>query len=326
MSIISVIVPVHNTAGYLKRCIDSIRNQTLIDIEIILVENLSSDGSAEICDEYARIEPRIKVLHLNVGGPSIARNEGMKIARSPYFGFIDSDDYIDPDMYEYLLYTLQAKNVEMVFCNLRYEYENGTLFAPVSNTGKIRVMPALEALKDIFRDKVDNSFCSKLFKRELFDTLMFPEGYFYEDHALIYKVVNLCQTVAHIDHPFYHYVQRQGSISHDWSFTKDYHVFLADYDRLEFIRKHHIYNAEEHREIISGILNTCLSTFRNGQLLADKKEGKEFLCVMKKKLKSLLTAKDELRPKIYYRLWKMIYIGPLEGYFHKLRSRFKKKY
>ena len=100
--LVSVIVPVHNTVEYLPRCIDSIRNQSLKDIEIILVENQSNDGSAALCDEYMSFDSRVKVLHLPVANASIARNAGLDIASAPYVGFVDSDDYIDYNMYEEL--------------------------------------------------------------------------------------------------------------------------------------------------------------------------------------------------------------------------------
>ena len=100
---VSVIIPVHNTAPYLRRCIESVRNQTLKDIEIILVDNLSTDDSPSICDEYANIDSRVRVLHLDEAGLSIARNAGIEIATAPYIGFIDSDDYIEPTMYENML-------------------------------------------------------------------------------------------------------------------------------------------------------------------------------------------------------------------------------
>ena len=90
--LVSVIVPVHNTVEYLPRCIDSIRNQSLKDIEIILVENQSNDGSAALCDEYMSFDSRVKVLHLPVANASIARNAGLDIASAPYVGFVDSDD------------------------------------------------------------------------------------------------------------------------------------------------------------------------------------------------------------------------------------------
>lgn len=104
---VSVIIPVHNTAPYLKRCIESVRSQLLKDIEIILVDNKSEDTSSDICDEYGRIDNRIKVIHLLEAGASIARNAGLKIASAPYIGFVDSDDCINERMYMDLLALLK---------------------------------------------------------------------------------------------------------------------------------------------------------------------------------------------------------------------------
>ena len=92
--LVSVIIPVHNTAPYLHKCVESVRNQSLKEIEIILVENMSIDNSAEICDEYAKIDSRIKVIHLPIAGLCIARNAGIDAATAPYIGFVDSDDYV----------------------------------------------------------------------------------------------------------------------------------------------------------------------------------------------------------------------------------------
>lgn len=114
---VSVIIPIHNTAPYLRRCIESVRNQTLKDIEIILVDNLSTDDSPSICDEYANIDSRVRVLHLDEAGLSIARNAGIEIATAPYIGFIDSDDYIEPTMYENMLSAMVQNKVYMVYCN-----------------------------------------------------------------------------------------------------------------------------------------------------------------------------------------------------------------
>ena len=124
---VSVIIPVHNTAPYLRRCIESVRNQTLKDIEIILVDNLSTDDSPSICNEYANIDSRVKVLHLDEAGLSIARNAGIEIATAPYIGFIDSDDYIEPTMYENMLSAMVQNKVYMVYCNFCFEYEDGCI-------------------------------------------------------------------------------------------------------------------------------------------------------------------------------------------------------
>ena len=121
--LISIIIPIHNTAGYLERCIESVRNQTLKELEIILVDNLSIDESPLICDEYEKLDSRIRVLHLSVAGPSVARNAGIKIASAPYIGFVDSDDFLEPTMYADMLEALEQNQVDMVYCYFCYEYE-----------------------------------------------------------------------------------------------------------------------------------------------------------------------------------------------------------
>ncbi|WP_294080862.1 glycosyltransferase family 2 protein [Proteiniphilum sp. UBA5384] len=326
MSLISIIIPVHNTAGYVRRCIDSVRNQTLQDIEIILVENLSTDGSSEICDEYPSLDSRIKVLHLDVADLSTARNAGIKVATSPYLGFIDSDDHIDPEMYESMLSALQVNKAEMVYCNLRYETENGEILRPFSDTGSIQVRPAEEMLKDIFRNNIDNSCCTKLYKRELFNTISFPEGFLFEDHSIIYKIVHLCDTVVHIDHVFYHYIQREESITNNWQFKKRYHFFLADYDRILFIRQHPIFSKEEEPVVVGVILKNCLRQFRDALLKANAREKKEDIPVMKEMLRDLLPIqKDELGEKMYKRLRKVLYFTFFYRNFYLLKRKLGKE-
>lgn len=325
MSVISVIIPVHNTAGYLKKCVDSVRNQTLQNIEIILVENLSTDGSSEICDGYLTIDPRIKVLHLNVADLATARNEGVKVANSPYFGFVDSDDYIEPEMYESMLEILLANKAEIASCNLRYESENGEYLRSFSDTGEISVKSAKEMLKDLFRENIDSSFCTKLFRRELFNNLVFPQGYYFEDHSIIYKAINLSNKVAHIDRVFYHYIQRQGSICNDWQFKKRYHFFLADYDRISFIRQQHVYEKDEERIIVSRIVRNCLLQFRDALVKANSQELKEDVPSIKERLRNLLPIeKEELDAKIYYRLRKVLYFTSFYRYFYLLKGKLGK--
>ena len=159
---VSVIIPVHNTAPYLRRCIESVRNQTLKDIEIILVDNLSTDASPSICNEYANIDSRVKVLHLDEAGLSIARNAGIEIATAPYIGFIDSDDYIEPTMYENMLSAMLQNKVYMVYCNFCFEYEDGRIEQMYPNTDNVYVRTSQDVQRDIIFEKVSSSACTKL--------------------------------------------------------------------------------------------------------------------------------------------------------------------
>ena len=114
MPTISVIVPVYKAEAYLHRCVESIRNQTFYDLEIILVDDGSPDNCGAICDEYAKIDSRIKVIHKENGGASTARNWGLEIATGEYIGFVDSDDYIHPQMYQLLYYYMKKDGSDIV--------------------------------------------------------------------------------------------------------------------------------------------------------------------------------------------------------------------
>ena len=170
---VSVIIPVHNTAPYLERCVESVRNQTLKNIEIILVENKSQDNSPVLCDEYARRDPRIKVLHLSIAGLSIARNAGLKIASALYVGFIDSDDHISSTMYEEMVGALVRNQADMTYCNFCYEYPDMHTDSPYPNSGEVHLCSQREVLKEMMQEKMSCSACTKLFKRELFDSFLF---------------------------------------------------------------------------------------------------------------------------------------------------------
>ena len=169
---LSIIVPIYNVEKYLDQCIQSLFRQTLRNIEIILVENKSQDNSPVLCDEYARRDPRIKVLHLSIAGLSIARNAGLKIASAPYVGFIDSDDYISETMFQDLLDAISSSQAEMAYCNFCYEYEDGKIETVYTDSGHTCIRQPKEVIEDIICEKVSSSSCTKLFMEELFSSLL----------------------------------------------------------------------------------------------------------------------------------------------------------
>ena len=199
-------MPVHNTADYLHKCIESLRSQTLQQIEIILVDNLSVDGSSEICDEYAKIDKRIKVLHLSIAGLSIARNAGMRIASAPYIGFVDSDDYVEPAMFEKMLDAMVQSDAEIAYCNFLLEYEFKPNESPYRNSGDIVIRDPKNVLQDMMMEKVSCSACTKLYKSGFLTSLQFPEGKNYEDRLVMYEWVALCKKVVWVDSPFFFFV------------------------------------------------------------------------------------------------------------------------
>lgn len=314
---VSVIVPVYNTEQYLRKCIESIRNQTLADIEIILVDNLSSDGSALICDEYTRIDPRVKVLHLDEAGLSIARNAGINIASASFIGFIDSDDYIEPTMYEDMLSVMIQNEADMVYCNFCFEHEDGRVEQMYSDTHKVCIRSCQDVQRDIILEKVSSSSCTKLFSRKLFDSNRFPVGMFFEDHAAIYRWIGVCNRIAWIDTAYYHYIQRNDSICHTLSPIKRFHYFLAEYPRLEFVKEHELFEGKELSAVTNIIVENCLCHFHEFMRDSNHRLCPDKIKFMRMKLRVWLAlSRDDLTRKSYKRLRKIAYLWPIYYWTH----------
>lgn len=206
---ISIIVPVYKVEPYIRKCIDSILAQTFKDFELILVDDGSPDICGEICDEYAKIDKRVKVIHKENGGQATARNAGLDIAAGDYIGFVDSDDWIESDMYE-LLYELCVKNnCEIANCTSTIYFKNrtvknGTHFFTIHNRNQ-----AMEAMLE--GKLYDEVVWTKLIKRSLLEDIRFPVGTVYEDTAFTYKVLHKSNKVCCIGAPKYHYIKRDNS-------------------------------------------------------------------------------------------------------------------
>ena len=169
MAQISVIVPVYNTEKYLHRCIDSILAQTYTDFELLLINDGSTDESGEICDEYAKKDSRIVVIHKVNEGVSIARNTGIKRSSSKYITFIDSDDYIANDMIEQLYIALHNTESDISVCNFQSK-----LPLDADNDFKVKTYSSMQALKEILIErKFCTSACAKLYKTKLFSNVFF---------------------------------------------------------------------------------------------------------------------------------------------------------
>lgn len=237
---VTVIVPVYNTSKYINKCVDSILEQTYKALEIILVDDGSTDGSSHICDEYAQKDPRIKVIHKKNGGLSSARNAGLDHSTGEYIGFVDSDDYIEPHMYESLLCAIKHANAELCICGFQYVDEEGKLQpAPASSPIKTETLIKADIYEKLFGDAYYYYViaCNKLYHSKLFAALRFPEGRVHEDEFIAHHVFSLCETVATISTPLYFYVQRDGSIMNAAFNIKRLDACWAFIDRWRFFRK-----------------------------------------------------------------------------------------
>lgn len=319
--LVSVIIPVHNTAQYLKRCVESVRCQTLRDIEIILVDNLSVDESPQICDDYTMVDERIKVLHLSVAGLSVARNAGIEIASAPYVGFIDSDDYIDSTMYEDMYNAMIDNSVGMVYCNYCREYEDGRLEHAFPDEGKTCVRTSKDVQRDMIYERVSSSACTKLFEKRLFDSYHFPVGAFFEDHATVYRWIGNYDKVVWIDKPYYHYLQHDDSICHTIDAAKRYHFFQAEYPRLEFIRVHSLFVDDELYHAINLIVDNILRHFNYFLEGGGAFQYPDFLREMLGMIEKLLTlTKRELTTRNYKRIRKIVYFRWLYLWVHSSKK------
>ena len=224
-SLISVIVPIYNTERYLDKCIQSILNQTHRALEIILIDDGSTDGSPSKCDNYAKLDSRIRVIHKKNGGQSSARNAGLDICRGDYIGFVDSDDWIEPEMYETLLEKLKKHDASLAVCG-RYDAYEGTDNKTVGKVlGSNGVFDSYDILPHMAVGQIsDFSVCDKLHRKDIWQNVRFPEGMIYEDFAVMYKVLISAKRVVLCDMPFYVYFHRKNS-----TVTTGFRKSLIDY-------------------------------------------------------------------------------------------------
>lgn len=213
---LSVIVPVYNVEQYLSRCVDSILGQSFSDLEVILVNDGSRDGSGGICDSYARRDPRVRVIHKENGGLSSARNAGIDAAEGEYLAFVDSDDWIEQDCYETMLALTEKYGADLV-CAGRYDVDGGTGKKKVGLCPKKEECVSPEELvgRIFLWDGCDSSACDKLYHRTLLETFRYPEGKVCEDVPTTYRIVLKARKAVLCDRPFYNYYHRPDSITTD---------------------------------------------------------------------------------------------------------------
>jgi Glycosyltransferases involved in cell wall biogenesis len=223
--LVSAIVPVYNVEPYLRRCIDSLINQTLQDIEIILVNDGSTDGGGRICDEYASKDARIRVVHQENAGLSEARNAGIDCARANYLMFVDSDDWVEPDFCRIPLTIAKDKQADLVvflFHCFQKGREKKRLFYPIDEGIKTQV----EAL-DLIQSNVGMAAWNKLYHRDLFRRNRYPKGKNFEDVFLTPILVHEAKRIVYTPIVLYNYEKRIGSITTDPSTKNAWDQFNA---------------------------------------------------------------------------------------------------
>lgn len=239
---ISVIVPVYNVSKYLKKCLDSIIKQSYNNLEIILVDDGSTDDSGKICDEYSTIDNRILVIHKNNGGLSSARNAALDISTGAYVGFVDSDDWIESTMYEEMCNLLEREQCDYVECAVNL-YSNSE--AKIIKGSGFEIISGKEALSRhldeyVYYDMPRPAVWSKLYRRDFWDGKRFPEGRIHEDYLLTCKLLYESDKVGLLHKGLYnHLVSNPTSIMNTKFGVKDlYKVNQYEY-RINYLLNHH---------------------------------------------------------------------------------------
>lgn len=211
--LISIVIPVYNVEKYLDECIQSLQKQTYTNIEIILVDDGSTDNSGMICDKYAKTDFRIKVIHKQNGGMSDARNVGIDNATGKYIQFIDSDDYFKEDLIESLYKDICENNADIALCS-HYIVTGNNITTDA--TYEKRMYTREEVIQEFLLDtKIRAYVWNKLFKKSLFDEIKFPVGRVFEDQLIIPKLFAKADKIILNDIPLYYYRQREGSVLHN---------------------------------------------------------------------------------------------------------------
>lgn len=235
---ISIIVPVYNVEKYIHRCIDSILAQTFTDFELILVNDGSPDQCGKICDRYAENDTRIKVIHKKNGGLSDARNFGLEIAQGDFIGFVDSDDYIEKDMYEKLIKACKDSNLKLAMCG-RYKVL-GEELKPIFSFQGHKIWESREAIEKLLTwDNIDSSACDKLFSRDLFEKLRFPVGKYNEDIYIMTQIIHQAEKIVHIGEAKYYYFHRTDSITTERFSEKKLDLLEANQKVSELVNKYY---------------------------------------------------------------------------------------
>lgn len=216
---VSVIVSVYNLKRYIERCVESLRKQTFSNLEILLVDDGSTDGSAEICDKYAKQDTRIKVIHQPNKGVSAARNCGLDNAKGDYVMFVDGDDYVEPEYVKRLYEEMITADTDMVLCNYYYRDDEGEVINRENYTyvAEMRPFQNIQALY-LFEDQQYGTFFdvlwNRIFRKSLFDGIRFPEGIsLVEDISVLSELYYRAKRVSVIGDKLYNYIYRQNSLS-----------------------------------------------------------------------------------------------------------------
>ncbi len=235
--LISVVIPVYNVENYLRRCIKSVLRQSYDKIEIILVDDGSTDNSGKICDEFEKIDSRIKVYHKTNGGLSDARNYGLKYVEGSWITFIDSDDYIDKKYIEKLYSIAVNNNAEISICDPVHVF--GESQAEFEDSKMVRIYDRIEAIKTMwYQTSFLPSAWAKLYHKSVFGNICFTEGVIFEDIDIMHEVLYKANRIAYTKGKYYAYIHRENSITTKKFAKRDLYILEVCNKIRKFAKKY----------------------------------------------------------------------------------------
>ncbi len=277
-ALISVIVPVYNVEKYIEQCVDSLIGQSYSALEIILIDDGSSDGSAAICDSYAQKNEKVRVIHKENRGLSSARNAGLDACTGEYIAFVDSDDWLETDAYRVMMDMMIKYTLDIVCCE------------GIKTDGKQAIEPCFEHFptgsiydgsritREILLDTIGSQVVQGLYRRKCWDGVRFPEGRLYEDIPTTFKAFAAAETVGFVAEPYYNYRVNPTGISRKPNPLKPYHIFLG-------FKEHYDYSVVHHPDIAGKCcakaahfaISTCFNYYYLGETELDLLIPMEFL-------------------------------------------------
>ena len=290
--LISIVIPVYNVEKYLQKCVESVKNQTYKNIEIILVNDGSTDKCTEICEKLKKEDGRIKVIHKKNGGLSDARNVGINNASGNYISFIDSDDYVEKNYISLLYDTLVSYNADMSIASHMVIYEKNHIDKSTGLEFKDNAENILE--KMLYDDGIDLSAWGKLYKKQLFDEVRFPKGRLFEDSATTYKLIDKSEIIAVYSKPVYNYIIRRNSISNEEFSERKLDLIVSTKEMTDYIRnKYPNLSKACDRRLMYAYLSTLTQLSKSN--IRNKKIENELMGYIKVHRKEIL--KDKKAPK-----------------------------
>lgn len=290
---ISVLVPVYNVEKYIEKCLDSIINQTYPNLEIILVDDGSTDNSGNICDEYARKDSRIKVIHQKNQGVAKSRNIAIASAGGEFIGFVDSDDFIDSNMYTDMMALALESLADIVMINFEYTDLNGqkipgnTSSKPISD----RIITGKQFISELCHDYNSTYVVpwNKIYRKKLFSGIQYPNGKTIDDEAVIHRLAHKCNTISFSSKAYYFYRQHPTSIMNKNFSLKKLDGLDALIDRIVFLEE----NAYDNNIILKSklyLIHNCTAMFKKLDLKkSDHKDAlKKYYKIIKPFCKELL--------------------------------------